>query len=583
MRKLISICLTLLFLCLAGAHACAEGLLTFPQDLTIIEEQAFMGDPAIRIVVLPEGVTTIRSRAFANSGIERILLPASITSISDDAFSGCNGLVAEVYSTSYAYIWCTDNNVTVELLDADALRPAIVADVQSAIVGESITWTASVEGGIAPCKYLFDVFLDDEILVSGAYSTSASCTHVFTRAGVYHAVLKVKDDNGDIASVQSSAVTVSPTMPVITGISCDRTDPLETTQTASWTVDVSDGEAPYRYAFTLLLEDEPLLQTDPAGENTFAFTFADDGDYRLLVTVTDAWGQQTSAESTFTVALHLPEIVSITHADGIALGESITVDITAIGYRAFFGASTLTSVTIPQSVTSIGSQAFYGASGLTQIVIPGSVTSVGSGAFKNCAAITRAVIPGCMIKGNTTAGSTGTLGYYFDAGLREVVIAENVTEIGQRAFADQTTLISVSLPAGLATIHTYAFSGCTALSGIDIPDSVSYIDSNAFRSCTSLTAVALPRGITDIYSSLFAGCTSLTEVIIPDTVTKIGNYAFNNCKSLTLLTVPDSVQTISSSAFTGCSSLTIRCTQQSEACTHCKNYGIDFELIPDEP
>ena len=80
MRKRLFICLTLLMLCFVSAHACAEGLLTLPQDLTIIEEQAFMGDTAIRSVVLPEGVTTIRSRAFANSGLERILLPASFPS-----------------------------------------------------------------------------------------------------------------------------------------------------------------------------------------------------------------------------------------------------------------------------------------------------------------------------------------------------------------------------------------------------------------------------------------------------------------------------------------------------------------------
>ena len=51
--------------------------------------------------------------------------------------------------------------------------------------------------------------------------------------------------------------------------------------------------------------------------------------------------------------------------------------VTSIGDSAFWGCSSLTSVTIGNSVTSIGDNAFRGCSGLTSIELPNSVTSIG--------------------------------------------------------------------------------------------------------------------------------------------------------------------------------------------------------------
>ena len=59
-----------------------------------------------------------------------------------------------------------------------------------------------------------------------------------------------------------------------------------------------------------------------------------------------------------------------------------------IGGYAFYGCSSLTSLTLPSNVTKIGESAFEGCSSLTSLTLPSSVTSIGSSAFYGCSGLT---------------------------------------------------------------------------------------------------------------------------------------------------------------------------------------------------
>ncbi len=138
----------------------------------------------------------------------------------------------------------------------------------------------------------------------------------------------------------------------------------------------------------------------------------------------------------------------------------------------------------------------------------------------------------------------------------DVSIPENITEIGENAFLNDTGIESVVFPTGLTTIGRYAFCGCTGLKSITLPDSVNSIGEYAFFNCSSLSGgLYIPAGVGEIKAHTFEGCSGLSgELTLPEGLTSIGEYAFNNCKGFTgSLRIPDSVASIGSYAFQNCS------------------------------
>ena len=265
--------------------------------------------------------------------------------------------------------------------------------------------------------------------------------------------------------------------------------------------------------------------------------------------------------------------------------EGAAYSVTSIGDLAFSWCDGLTSVTIPNSVTSIGEAAFYKCSGLTSVhisdiaawckidfevydsnplshahhlylngeevkdlVIPNSVTSIGDYAFYECSGLTSVTIPNSVT-------SIGTYAFRGCSGLTSVTIPNSVTSIWRATFADCSRLTSVTIPNSVTSIGDYAFCYCSGLTSVTIPNSVTSIGHNAFSGCSGLTSVTIPNSVTSIGTYAFRGCSGLTSVTIPNSVTSIWRATFADCSRLTSVTIPNSVTSIGEHAFANCSEL----------------------------
>ncbi len=157
-------------------------------------------------------------------------------------------------------------------------------------------------------------------------------------------------------------------------------------------------------------------------------------------------------------------------------------------YHLYVNGEEVKDLIIPNSVTSIGKYAFYCCSALTSVTIPKSVTSIGNGAFEGCYGLTSVHISDIAAWCNIEFHYTNPLSfahhlYLNGEEVKDLVIPNSVTSIGNYAFDSCSGLTSVTIPNSVTSIGGGAFSCCSGLTSVTIPNSVTSIGESAFNAC----------------------------------------------------------------------------------------------------
>ena len=163
----------------------------------------------------------------------------------------------------------------------------------------------------------------------------------------------------------------------------------------------------------------------------------------------------------------------------------------------------------------------------------------------------------------------------------------SVEVIGKKAFYNNKSITSVTIPASVNAIESQAFAFCSALSSLSVASgndtffaknnciisysgvltvgckkstipqdgSVKEIGEYAFGGMSDLTSVTLPSSVTKINTGAFSGCKKLGNVTLPSKLATLGSYAFGSCESITSVRLPATLRTLDGTAFSGCSKL----------------------------
>jgi len=425
-------------------------------ELMVDDRELYINNQLATEVVLPEGVTNIRSYAFAGcTSIVSIEISSSVTAIEEAAFKDCENL--DSIKISNVAAWC----------NISGLSNLMIAGRELYINNQVATEVAIPEGttnvrshAFAYCASIVSVEIPSTVEIIEEYAFK-DCT----------ALLGVKLPN----SINSMGASAFSGCSALTEVTIPFVGASKTSSGASSLFGYIFGKENYTGAVA--------TKQAYANYNGEVVYYIPEGLTKVTVLGGDI------SRGAFQNCATLTDLI---------LGEGVT----SIGAYTFSRCEKLKDVVIADTVTTIGESAFEYCDSLLEIVIPDGVKTIQKYAFAYCNYLE-------CVKFGKNVESLAEGAFYSCWSLRQVDLSSNLTSIEQKTFANCNALKNLLIPKSVTSIKKEAFSN-SGLERIKIPKGVTSIGEKAFYYCGNMTAVFIPDSVMSIGRHAFSNCDNLT-------------------------------------------------------------------------
>ena len=526
----------------AFAYCSALSTITLPQTtLVSIGEYAFAGCESLTTLRVPNSVTTMGSRALADSGMVELVLGTGVTELADYLLSGCANLKRVTFA-----------NNTVSIGEGTFARCSSLAEVtipntvktigMYAFYGCEGLYTVVLPDGLERlgveafkrCYSLYSVTLGTGTPVIGerAFRDCSKLVEVINRSNLE---LKTGEEGPGMittnaviiggANATSQAGLENNYLYMVMGTKTYLMGYLgtETNLTLPTTLNGSKYSI-YRYSFYNTTVKNVIIPDEVGDIGGYAFMNSD------LETITIG----KNVRDIGAYAFSLTPLKSITFSADSKLER--------IGMAAFEGCDRLLTIDIPDDVEELSAAAFRGCTRLHTIHLSEGLVKIGAYAFDDCYSLIELTIPEYVTSiGRDWSSNCYNLVQVYNKSKVSITNKGLTTKQILNVALTSTALKLKETTDGLVfyvdgnVVYLVGYKGtATELVLPDRFEGKSYVIYNyAFYGRDDLTSVTIGKYCTGIGERAFAECSSLKSIYMSTNLINdkigVGAYLFENC------------------------------------------------------